>query len=583
MDNFLINGSFGGAGSFMTNGYAIWRRGLDQEDPNPYAVHQGETYAQRMFYDRSLDSRSSFYKFYTYLLAIANKEAQKERSFLEKEFSRIQSEGLSTKLSTSIQTAIANDNFGFAYTLMLKNQQEFDELVREFNGGKFRNISHTNEFWNKQFSGFLKRKLEESVEIQDEKLGQKLNLNSNLTIDSLVNEWASELIFGSNGVVVSSIEPLKQQMKKELLQYFNKAGIVGVNSIFDNIFGVNNDLSKLTKNQTIRTSKGKRRRSIKTLAKEISDGIGSGVGKGLSQELITLSGQGKRGVSFSTGKLMKHIKNEFTGKEDEVQQKGDTLSFQVFNGSFDLQAIANESFDEAIAPTKEQIEAFIDKIRKQAQITDEIFQITTNVKGYRSRMNLTIAKSASYSQRASDLIHMAQEAEGLPALSMEKLIFMFNNTMSGCLQENRIHYIEEYVAAICAAWLWDDYGELFSLAEDNGPIKKIRMFNSGGIYYSASQLIKTAAEQLSDNEKTKKQNFIKVDFAPPTFNADIYYAELKAKNPVPSLSASYDEWQGQLKKRWDAMRNKVLKEGKIHISIAQQELEKILGELSLYL
>jgi hypothetical protein len=54
------------------------------------------------------------------------------------------------------------------------------------------------------------------------------------------------------------------------------------------------------------------------LVKEISDGVGSGVGKGLSQELITLSGQGKRGVSLSTGKLMKHIKNEFTGKEDEV-------------------------------------------------------------------------------------------------------------------------------------------------------------------------------------------------------------------------------------------------------------------------
>jgi hypothetical protein len=49
---------------------------------------------------------------------------------------------------------------------------------------------------------------------------------------------------------------------------------------------------------------------------------------------------------------------------------------------------------------------------------------------------------------------------------------------------------------------------------------------------------------LSNNEKTKKQNFIKVDFAPPTFNADLYYAELKAKNPVPSLGASYDEWQG---------------------------------------
>jgi hypothetical protein len=45
---------------------------------------------------------------------------------------------------------------------------------------------------------------------------------------------------------------------------------------------------------------------------------------------------------------------------------------------------------------------------------------------------------------------------------MEKLAFMFVNTMPGCLQENRIHHITDYVAAICAAWLWDDYGEIFS-------------------------------------------------------------------------------------------------------------------------
>jgi hypothetical protein len=41
----ISNGAFGGAGSFMTNYYAIWRNGLDEEPPNWYGVKQGETYA----------------------------------------------------------------------------------------------------------------------------------------------------------------------------------------------------------------------------------------------------------------------------------------------------------------------------------------------------------------------------------------------------------------------------------------------------------------------------------------------------------------------------------------------------------
>jgi hypothetical protein len=54
---------FTGGKSFMSNGYVIWRNGLAGEPPNFYGVRQGSTYADRMFYIRSLDVRSSFYKF----------------------------------------------------------------------------------------------------------------------------------------------------------------------------------------------------------------------------------------------------------------------------------------------------------------------------------------------------------------------------------------------------------------------------------------------------------------------------------------------------------------------------------------
>jgi hypothetical protein len=46
---------FSGGTSFMSNGYVIWKQGLDGDEPNWLAKQQGNTYIQRMFYDRSLD------------------------------------------------------------------------------------------------------------------------------------------------------------------------------------------------------------------------------------------------------------------------------------------------------------------------------------------------------------------------------------------------------------------------------------------------------------------------------------------------------------------------------------------------
>jgi hypothetical protein len=61
---------FSGGTSFMSNGYVIWRNGLDGEEPNWLGVQQGTTYVNRMFYDRSMDVRSSFRKFVDFLSSI---------------------------------------------------------------------------------------------------------------------------------------------------------------------------------------------------------------------------------------------------------------------------------------------------------------------------------------------------------------------------------------------------------------------------------------------------------------------------------------------------------------------------------
>jgi hypothetical protein len=128
-----------------------------------------------------------------------------------------------------------------------------------------------------------------------------------------------------------------------------------------------------------------------------------------------------------------------------------------------------------------------DQLNKIAQASDtQIFKVVTNVKGYQSRHNLQIEKEGSFAQRGNNLMKIAEEAEGLPKYSMEKILFMLNNTIPGCLNENRIHYIVDYIAAICVAWMWDDYTDLLSVEERGGSMNTVHIFSTGGVYYSSS-------------------------------------------------------------------------------------------------
>jgi hypothetical protein len=43
--------------------------------------------------------------------------------------------------------------------------------------------------------------------------------DSNLTIEELVDGWMKEMLSGSHGAIAESLEPIREQMKKELLGY----------------------------------------------------------------------------------------------------------------------------------------------------------------------------------------------------------------------------------------------------------------------------------------------------------------------------------------------------------------------------
>ena len=73
---------------------------------------------------------------------------------------------------------------------------------------------------------------------------------------------------------------------------------------------------------------------------------------------------------------------------------------------------------------------------------------------------------------------------------VEKLIFMLNNVTKGCIMENRLHEIQDYLASVCVAWIWDNPEEMFNI--ELSPPKnfhKIRLFNIGTAYLPASQII----------------------------------------------------------------------------------------------
>lgn len=564
----------------MSNGYVIWKNGLDGEKPNPYAVKQGNTYIDRMFYTRSMDVRSSFYEFVDFLYRIQRKEAEKEKRFLTLKLEQMRKNAIDLQRVEAINRAFQDNNFGLAYTLMLELDTSIEELKRELKSPHFNNISHMNSFWGKQFSSYFEKILQGQVEIRGHQLVSTINANPNLTISSIVDGWITEMIGGSQGVAMQSLEPLREQMKKELLQYFQKAGIQGVNSYTNSIFGSTGNLTQLRKLKTTQKKNGKDK-ELSNVIREAANCIGNAVGKGVAQELVVTSQQGRNGISFNTGTVQKQIRNEFTGQGYKVAQKGDITSFELFNAEIDFEGLAKSVFSQSMLSTEEQIKLLREKLEYlSTQKATDVFEISTNVKGYRSKKDLQIEGEGSFAQRTSNLVKMAQEAEGIPQYSMEKLIFMLNNTVDGCIMENRVDRLTNYIAAVCVAWMWDDYTDLFSVSESNTGIQKIRMFNSGGFYYSASQIIGQTLEELL--KRQKGSSFVVVDIIPPSFDADGMYASLKNKYPVP-FSGNKEAWDSALRPRWDEMRNYVRDNGKISIKFNQQGLEELLGKLEQYL
>lgn len=564
--------------SFMRNGYAIWTTGLKDlnssnpiRKPNVFAKKQGETYVNRMFYLKSLDKRSSYYQLLEYLGKIGLKEAEKEQVLIQSIIDKqIKSNGgqINDRLA-AVQRAIQNKEFGMAYTLLLENEEEFETFQKDFSKKGF-NIGHKNLFWQSEYQTFLKNRITEWI--------NDLQFNdTSLTVEQIVDDWISQLSEGSNGLAKQSVSHLRNGVIKETEKLFREQGILYANN---SMLSPQKFKSLLDKKGYTKTPKKKKDRPIETQISVFVREVCGGLAKGLSQELSQTAKQGKTGIALNTGHILHEIKKAVSGQFSDVQIKTDVLSYVAAEIEIDQEKLIqdlSQLAEDDVEKAQEIIEQKLLELKRNSD-TGRIFKVSTNVKGYKSNRNLQIAGEGSFAQRAQNISNMIEKSKVLPGFSMEKLIFMLANTTQYCIADNLKGQIGDYIAAICAAWMWDDYTDLFSTIEDKSGIEQVRMFASGGVYYSASQIIKKGIENLDKNASLSADQFVVVDIIPPSFQDDAVYTDLVKQYPL-DIEQSYQQQQNLLAQRWQAMRDKVMKEGKMSISFNQRLLEQLIGDL----
>ena len=556
----------GGEKGFVGNYYAVWQRKLDGDDPNPWAVRAGVRTSVSALRSHSNHGNAIYKQLLDFLWKIQRQEENKERDWIIKKNQQIAGFGMESDYQKQIQRAIDNREYGLAYTLLTQFNKDLKELQNELNQNS-NSMTRLNKFWKAQFESYFVKRLDKAFQQQEIS-----KVNMNLTIEEILDDWIAELTMESN-IVPDSITFIRSTIEQGLLALFNKQGF-NITST-DNLLKVN--YKKFVNAKRVKKSKRDRKHSetLNGLLTRVERTLEQGLQRGLSAELLAIGEAGRGGaISMGTGDIKKSILNAFSGRHDKVQQKGDVYSIEAYNTTIDLYDIAEDAYQSIQAGGEaglKNLQNFLEQVIKD---TEDIYIVEVNTKGYKSLRDLNIEKEGSFAARMNNLYAMR---DYFPQKSIDQLIFLLNNTMDDCVASHHKDLLGDYFSAVFAAWMWDDYAEMFKMAEQQG-VKRIRIFNSGGMYFSASQIMKRTLEDLQNEAGSK--SFVYATITPPTFDPDQYYASLK-KKPGYSVEGvpGGEERQNILEKRWDTMRDKVMKEGTVSIHIRQQQLTELLGKL----
>lgn len=578
-------GHFGGGTSFMSNGYVVYPGGLQGQEPNPYAVKQGNSYIDKMFYIRSTDVRSSFYQFIEYLKALGDQEAAKEQAYLQQKINTMYNYDYPRNYLKELQRLVDQQDFSGAFTLLQRQDATLKTLRQEINSDKFKSFSKTNEFWKSQFYQYIQQRMSHYLSIKNDRLVGRLSANSDISIDSIVDDYMDMMLGGKNGIIADSYTEISNQFKEQLKSLFVRNGILPDDFKLDAaLFTRNHDFTNLVNNKTVKRKKGKKaNRTVKSMTEDIAEAILKSVAKGMSTEVLVGAQAGtKKGnqAIFNTGMLTQSIHNELSGQYENTRSTTDTVQMEVFSADIDMQAIVNDVFNQLGSDTS--VEELRERIIATSKFApEEIFEIQYNVKGYTSNNNLQI-KSGKFRDRFNNLLTMSKAA-GMPDFSMQKLIFMINNTVEGALNENRKEYVAQYIAAICVGWLWNDYSEMFNLADavdNHTTTTRLHLFNSGTAYFTASGILRETAQSLLNNNKDM-HSIVNVDINGVSLsNVDSCYGRLLNQYPLTGVNG-FGDYAGILTQRWDSLRDYVEAHSTINIEFRQSELDRLLGNLKM--
>ena len=558
----------------MSHGYVIYVNGLDGYEPNWYATHQGDTYMFRLFDKRSTDNRSSYYKFTSYLYKIAQQAAGNEKAYLTQKIEQLRSTEIDVDYLDKIQAALEAGQYGAAYTLLMRRDKDLQRLKEEIASKRFKSFSKTNEFFGSQFSKFIQDKFEAQLSQQG---GLERFVSIDADFESIVDEFLSS-VFNLSIDDNASLQYIRNQLIQGLREVAKKSGgriyySATLDKVGKGIKLEQKGTKKYTSSDAVITKKGQFR-SYGALARRLAQDLMADIGRGLSTELYTIAAQRDvGGRSFATGNLMKQKTNAYTGRSSKVQGKGDVRTIDCMSVEVNIDKIIQSLYADGLDDQSQEFWTQLEeKLKEAAAISGaDIFDIQTNVKGYVSNYDLQVEGAGSFAQRLSTLSGVK-----LGGNMTNKLIFMLNNTTKGCIAEGRQGEIADYIAAVCVAWMWDNSEEIFQLGDIKVPqYKKIYLFNSGGAYYTASQIIQQTLNRLM-NYGEDNNMFVDVTITPPSVFTG--YSALVEANPL-NLSNSWDEWQSTLQEMWETVKANAMATGQMAIHFNQRELNELLSDL----
>ena len=559
---------FKGDGSFIKNNYAIFREGLGGQDPNPIALDRGYEAGYSLLGKVSYHGNSSFSKLISYLERIQVREARKEREFISKKLTKLR-EVLPEEYYIKISDALEEEDYSSAYTLLQNFHKDLSELKTEISDNRFRSFQKTKSFWATSFANYLGKELENYLTFEGDKL---IATGAGVTLEDLVDKFLTDKLGASDGIIAHGLESERERYLEQLEKVFRDKGIVPKNwNKSQPVFNKNRkkDYTNLAKD--IKKNKSGKTKSIETIGKELGNSIMWGIG---SEIQAAVNAKRTGSTAIMTGRFQRTTLSMLEDSfNQDVQQKGDLLTIDVFSGEYDLDSIVKKIFNDQPDITIEQLREEITKALPEL----EIFETSENIKGYRSNFDLKIEQEGNFNRRLANLKKLADNND-----VFNKLIFILINTTEGCLFDKRLDEIGNYIAAAFAAWMWDDYDEIYNLNNKPSNYKKLHIFNSGGAYFTASTLMKAALEQLKNNydengmTKRNVSSLVNVDIKPGYYSDKEYLHLIDLEDMRISSSTNIQE---TLKKRWEAVKAAALERGHMSISIRQKELDKLLGNL----